>query len=131
MWLYLCELGYSNPTVQVGILASSGAFLQLSSQSLINPLNASWKAGMTLSALHLQQPVRWSEESLRSKSIQGSQGAQPQKPQVWICSSYGLMLFVSIPSISTNQSWGSQFQHKETRWNMNYFNHYWTTEKTL
>lgn len=72
---------------------------------------------MALSAL-LGQPANWGEKNLISKNIQGSQGVHSQIPNTWIYSNYGLKLLVQIPSTSANQSWGSQFQHKETRWNL-------------
>lgn len=69
---------------------------------------------MAISTL-LGQPANWGKISLISKNIQGSHGVHSPIPNSWICSNYRLRLPLKISSTSANQSWGTQFQHKETR----------------
>lgn len=72
---------------------------------------------MAISTL-LEQPANWRKISLVSKNIQGSQDVHSPIPNSWICSNYRLGLPLQISSTSANQSWGTQFQHKEIRRNL-------------
>lgn len=72
---------------------------------------------MAISTL-LGQPGNWGKISFISKNIQESHDVHSPIPNSWIYLNYRLGLPLQIPSSSANQSWGTQFQHKETRWNL-------------